>query len=65
MPRYRLPSLSVLSLVLAAAFTSTAHAQTSPMAPDIPADKFTTTVPNADYVKQEVMRSSRNAARGR
>ena len=55
MPRYRLPSLSVLSLVLAAAFTSSAHAQTSPMAPDIPAGKFETAVPNADYVKQDVM----------
>jgi uncharacterized protein len=55
MPRYRLPSLSVLSLVLAAAFAGAAQAQTSPMAPDIPAGKFTTTVPNADYVKQEVM----------
>jgi putative CocE/NonD family hydrolase len=55
MPRHRLPSLSALSLVLAAALTSAAQAQTSPMAPDIPADKFTTTVPNADYVKQDVM----------
>jgi putative CocE/NonD family hydrolase len=55
MPRYRLPSLSVLSLVLAAAFAGAAQAQTSPMAPDIPAGKFATTVPNADYVKQEVM----------
>ncbi len=55
MPRYRLPSLSVLSLVLAAAFASAAQAQTSPMAPDIPAGKFETAVPNADYVKQEVM----------
>ncbi len=55
MPRYRLPSLSVLSLVLAAAFASAAQAQTSPMALDIPAGKFETTVPNADYVKQDVM----------
>jgi putative CocE/NonD family hydrolase len=55
MPRYRPPSLSVLSLVLAAAFATAAQAQTAPMAPDIPADKFSTTVPNADYVKQDVM----------
>jgi putative CocE/NonD family hydrolase len=55
MSRHRLPSLSALSLLLAAAFASAAHAQTPAMAPDIPADKFTATVPNADYVKQEVM----------
>ena len=55
MPRHRLPSLSALSLVLAAALPSAAQAQTSPMAPDIPAGKFETTIPNADYVKQEVM----------
>jgi len=55
MSRHRLPSLPALSLVLAAAFAAAAHAQTPAMAPDIPADKFTTTVPNADYVKQDVM----------
>jgi uncharacterized protein len=55
MSRHRLPSLPALSLVLAAAFAAAAHAQTPAMAPDIPADKFTATVPNADYVKQDVM----------
>jgi putative CocE/NonD family hydrolase len=52
MSRHRLPSLSALSLVLAATF---AQAQTPPMAPDIPTDKFAATLPNADYVKQDVM----------
>ena len=55
MPRHRLPSLSALSLVLATALATAAQAQTPPMAPDIPADKFVPTVPNADYVKQDVM----------
>jgi uncharacterized protein len=55
MSRHRLPSLPAFSLVLAAAFAAAAHAQTPAMAPDIPADKFTATVPNADYVKQDVM----------
>jgi hypothetical protein len=55
MSRQRLPSLSVLSLVIATAFATCAQAQTAPMAPDIPAEKFATTVPNADYVKQDVM----------
>jgi putative CocE/NonD family hydrolase len=50
----RLPSLTVLPLLLAA-LHSAAGAQTAPMAPDIPASRFATTVPNADYVKQEVM----------
>ena len=55
MSRQRLPSLSVLSLVIATACATCAQAQTASMAPDIPAEKFTTTVPNADYVKQDVM----------
>jgi putative CocE/NonD family hydrolase len=54
MPRPSLPSLSALPLLLAA-LGGTALAQTPAMAPDIPADKFSTTVPNADYVKQDVM----------
>jgi putative CocE/NonD family hydrolase len=54
MPRPSLPSLSALPLLLAA-LGGAALAQTSPMAPDIPAGTFSTTVPNADYVKQEVM----------
>jgi len=49
-----LPSLSALPLLLAA-LHGAAHAQTAPMAPDIPTSKFTAAVPNADYVKQEVM----------
>jgi len=53
-PRSRLPSLSALSLLLSA-LCGGALAQTAPMAPDIPSAKFATTVPNADYVKQEVM----------
>ncbi|RYF05242.1 MAG: CocE/NonD family hydrolase [Oxalobacteraceae bacterium] len=50
----RLLSLSALSLAL---FTlhGAAAAQTAPMAPDIPSATFSTTVPNADYVKQEFM----------
>src|SRR4051812_13297216 len=58
MPRRRLPSLSALPLLLAvlggAALAQT-PAVTSAMAPDIPANKFSATVPNADYLKQEVM----------
>ncbi|MCS0592154.1 CocE/NonD family hydrolase [Massilia norwichensis] len=54
MSRPSLPSLSALPLLFAA-LGGTALAQTPPMAPDIPADKFSITVPNADYVKQEVM----------
>ncbi|MFK3740496.1 CocE/NonD family hydrolase [Massilia sp. TN1-12] len=50
----RLPSLSVLSLLLAASY-GTVQAQTAPMAPDIPSTPFSATVPNADYVKQEFM----------
>jgi putative CocE/NonD family hydrolase len=53
MSRHRLPSLSILPVLLAA--VSGAHAQTAPMAPDIPTAKFAAAVPNADYVKQEVM----------
>jgi len=45
----------LLSLSLLLALSGAALAQTAPMAPDIPADKFSITVPNADYVKQEVM----------
>ncbi|QJE00339.1 CocE/NonD family hydrolase [Massilia forsythiae] len=54
MSRPRLPSLSALFLATAA-LCNTVYAQTAPMAPDIPASKFATTVPNADYVRQEVM----------
>src|SRR3954463_7798786 len=54
MPRRRLPSPSALPLLLAV-LGGAALAQTPAMAPDIPADKFSTTVPGADYVKQEVM----------
>jgi putative CocE/NonD family hydrolase len=54
MPRPSLPSLSILSLLLAA-LGGTALAQTPAMAPDIPSDKFSITLPNADYVKREVM----------
>jgi putative CocE/NonD family hydrolase len=54
MSRPSLPSLSVLPLLLAV-LGGTAMAQTSPMASDIPSDKFSATVPNADYVRQEVM----------
>jgi putative CocE/NonD family hydrolase len=54
MSRPVLPALSVLPLVLAA-LHSAVQAQTAPMAPDIPAARFATTVPNADYVRQEVM----------
>jgi putative CocE/NonD family hydrolase len=50
-----MPRLRLLSLSLLLALSGAALAQTAPMAPDIPADKFSITVPNADYVRQEVM----------
>jgi putative CocE/NonD family hydrolase len=50
-----MPRLRLLSLSLLLALSGAALAQTPPMAPDIPADKFGLTVPNADYIKQEVM----------
>jgi len=50
-----MPRLRLLSLSLLLALSGAALAQTPAMAPDIPADKFSITVPNADYVKQEVM----------
>jgi putative CocE/NonD family hydrolase len=62
MPRRRLPSLSALPLLLAA-LGGTALAQTPAMAPDIPADKFSATVPSADYLKQEVMIPMRDGVR--
>ena len=62
MPRPRLPSLSVLPL-LCAALGGAALAQTAPMAPDIPAEKFSLTVANADYTKQEVMIPMRDGVR--
>jgi len=46
--------LSALPLLLAAIHLGAA-AQTAPMAPDIPAAKFETAIPGADYVKQVVM----------
>jgi putative CocE/NonD family hydrolase len=55
MSRTSLPSPSALSLTLAVALAGAAQAQTPPMAPDIPATAFATTVPNADYLLQEVM----------
>jgi putative CocE/NonD family hydrolase len=54
MPRPSLPSLSILPLLFAT-LGGTAMAQTPAMAPDIPSDKFSITLPNADYVKREVM----------
>jgi putative CocE/NonD family hydrolase len=62
MPRSSLPSLSALPLLLAA-LNGAALAQTPAMAPDIPAGKFSTTVPDADYVKQEVMIPMRDGVR--
>ncbi|HWJ95042.1 MAG TPA: CocE/NonD family hydrolase, partial [Telluria sp.] len=49
--RIKLP-LAALSLALAAVH---AHAQTPPMAPDIPETKFQAVLPGADYIKQDVM----------
>jgi putative CocE/NonD family hydrolase len=46
----RVPAVALLATLIATA----ASAQTPPMAPDIPA-KFEPQVPNADYVKREVM----------
>ncbi|GAB3447439.1 CocE/NonD family hydrolase [Massilia solisilvae] len=54
MPRRSTLKLSALPFLLAALFQP-ALAQTPYMAPDIPATKFTATLPEADYVKQEVM----------
>jgi putative CocE/NonD family hydrolase len=62
MPRHRLPSLSALPLLFAA-LGGAAMAQTPPMAPDIPADKFSATVPNADYIKREVMIAMRDGVK--
>ena len=50
----RLPAVAVLSSLLSALISSAAVAQTAPMAPDIPA-KFDAEIPNADYVKRDVM----------
>ncbi|MBC7686453.1 MAG: hypothetical protein H7176_14655, partial [Bdellovibrionales bacterium] len=51
----RIPfTLSFLPLMFAA-LHAPLSAQTPPMAPDIPAEKFETTMPNADYVKRVVM----------
>jgi putative CocE/NonD family hydrolase len=61
-----LPSLSALPLLLAALGGSALAqtlTQTSPMAPDIPAGKFSTTIPDADYIKQEVMIPMRDGVR--
>ncbi len=54
MPRPILPSLTILASLIAA-LPGAAQAQTAPMAPDIPSSPFATNVPDADYVKQEVM----------
>jgi putative CocE/NonD family hydrolase len=54
--------LSALSLLLAA-LCAPAHAQTPAMAPDIPAAKFTATVPGADYVKRVEMIPMRDGTR--
>jgi putative CocE/NonD family hydrolase len=63
MSRSRLPSLSLLPLLLAAALAHAGDTVTSPMAPDIPAAKFALTIPNADYVKREVMIPMRDGVR--
>jgi putative CocE/NonD family hydrolase len=47
-------TLSALPLLLAGLFQP-AFAQTSPMAPDIPATKLEAIVADADYIKQDVM----------
>jgi uncharacterized protein len=44
-----------LALSVLLAFAAPAFAQTSAMAPDIPAKKFEAIVPGADYIKQDVM----------
>jgi putative CocE/NonD family hydrolase len=54
--------LSALPLLLAAAYQP-ALAQTSAMAPDIPATKFEALVPGADYIKQDVMIPMRDGVR--
>jgi putative CocE/NonD family hydrolase len=46
----RVPAVALLATLIATA----ASAQTPPMAPDIPA-KFEPQIPNADYIKREVM----------
>ncbi len=50
----RLPAVAVLSTLMSALIASAAVAQTAPMAPDIPA-KFEAVIPDADYVKRDVM----------
>jgi predicted acyl esterase len=54
MPRPSLPSLTALSFLFAAS-SGAVLAQTAPMAPDIPSRAFSASIPNADYVKQDVM----------
>jgi uncharacterized protein len=58
----RLPKLSVLPFLLAALCQS-AGAQTSAMAPDVPASSFQAVVPGADYTRQEVMIPMRDGVR--
>jgi hypothetical protein len=54
MSRLSLPKLSVLPFLLAALY-GPASAQTGAMDPDIPSTSFQAAVPDADYIKQEVM----------
>ncbi|USX24750.1 CocE/NonD family hydrolase [Oxalobacteraceae bacterium OTU3CINTB1] len=50
----RRPVVAVLSALLSSLIVPAAVAQTAPMAPDIPA-KFEAVIPDADYVKRDVM----------
>jgi putative CocE/NonD family hydrolase len=58
----RSTSLTALPLLLAALYAP-ADAQTAAMAPDIPATKFTATIPGADYVKRVEMVPMRDGTR--
>ncbi|USX18584.1 CocE/NonD family hydrolase [Oxalobacteraceae bacterium OTU3REALA1] len=50
----RRPVVAVLSALLSSLIVPAAVAQTAPMAPDIPA-KFEADIPDADYIKRDVM----------
>ncbi len=60
MPRRALPFLLPFLLL---ALHAAAHAQTAPMAPDIPTTRFVATLPDADYVKQTAMIPMRDGVR--
>ena len=51
----KLPCVAVGAALIGSLFFAGAQAQTAPMAPDIGPAKFEPTMPNADYIKRDVM----------